>query len=52
MPPPIEVEPPWVRVDLHDNVILGAGPQHPLDVHFVAWGQVHRCMMVDLACHY
>ena len=37
MPAPVEVETPRMRVDLDHNVMLGAGPQHLVDIDFVAW---------------
>ena len=36
VPAPVQVEPPWVGVDLYGDVMLGAGPQHLLEVDFVA----------------
>src|ERR1700712_3646502 len=37
VPAPIKIEPPWMSVDLDNDVMLGAGAQHFLDVDFVAW---------------
>lgn len=37
MPAPIKIEAPWVSIDLDDHVVLGAGPEHLLDIDFVAW---------------
>ncbi|MGY3105314.1 hypothetical protein ACVWW7_001941 [Bradyrhizobium sp. LM6.9] len=37
MPAPIEIEPPWVGIDLDDDVMLGARAKHLLDIDFVAW---------------
>lgn len=37
VPAPIEVETPWMGVDLDGDVMLGACAQHFLDVNFVAW---------------
>jgi hypothetical protein len=37
VPAPIQIEPPWMSVDLDNDVMLGAGTQHFLDVDFVAW---------------
>jgi hypothetical protein len=37
VPPPIQVEPPRVGIDLNHDVMLGTGTQRLLDVDFVAW---------------
>ena len=37
VPAPIQIEPPWMSVDLDNDVMLGAGTQHFVDVDFVAW---------------
>ena len=34
-PPPIEVEPPRIAVDLNGNPVLGAGDQNALDINLV-----------------
>jgi hypothetical protein len=35
MPSPVEVEPPWMGIDLDDNVVLRASAKHLLDIDFV-----------------
>src|SRR3954453_16553738 len=35
-PPPVEIEPPRVAVDLDCDTVLGAGGQHALDVQVIA----------------
>src|SRR3954471_4721350 len=37
VPAPIQIEPPWMSVDLDNDLMLGTGTQHFLDVDFVAW---------------
>src|SRR3954469_19787471 len=37
VPAPIQIEPPWMSVDLDNDVVFGAGTQHFLDIDFVAW---------------
>ena len=36
MPAPIEIQPPWVRVDLNGNPVLGTSGEDRLDVHLIA----------------
>src|SRR5204862_6539479 len=36
MPTPVQVQAPWIGVDLHCNAVLGAGPENLLDVNVVA----------------
>ena len=36
MPTPIKIEPPWVRVDLNRDPVLGTGCEHFLSVDLVA----------------
>src|SRR5438045_1456008 len=36
-PPPLEIEPPGVAIDLDRDTVLGAGGQHALDVQVIAW---------------
>ena len=35
-PPPVEIEPPGVAIDLDRDTVLGAGGQHALDVQVIA----------------
>jgi hypothetical protein len=32
VPPPVEIEPPRMRVDFHRDAVLAAGAQHFLDI--------------------
>ena len=36
MPSPVEVEPPWVGVDLHRDAVLSASFQNPFNVDFIS----------------
>ena len=36
VPAPVEIEPPWMRVDFHGDAVLGAGFEDFVDIDLIA----------------
>ena len=37
VPAPIEIEAPWIGIDLHRDAVLGARFEDSFDIDFIAW---------------